>query len=111
MVTTAPMSVAQDTDMRLRRYLVTMAVRTTCFLLAVVVEGWLRWVFIAGAAILPYIAVVLANAVGPRWGSRISGADKYESVTQGALGSPSAPASAASGGVISHDAHVHSQAH
>jgi hypothetical protein len=77
-VTSAPMSVAQDTDMRMRRYLITMAVRIVCFVLAVVFEGWLRWVFVAGATILPYVAVVLANAVGPRWGSRISGVDKYE---------------------------------
>ncbi|MBK7272538.1 MAG: DUF3099 domain-containing protein [Actinomycetales bacterium] len=72
------MSLAQDTDMRMRRYLITMAIRVLCFVLAVVFEGWLRWVFVAGAAVLPYIAVVLANAVGPRWGARISGIDKYE---------------------------------
>ncbi len=77
-VTTAPMSVAQDSDMRMRRYLITMAIRTSCFLLAVVFEGWLRWVFVAGAAGLPYVAVVLANAVGPRWGSRIQAVDKYD---------------------------------
>ena len=77
-VTSAPMSLAEDTDMRMHRYLITMAIRVLCFVLAVVFEGWLRWVFVAGAAILPYVAVVLANAVGPRWGSRISGIDKYE---------------------------------
>ncbi len=76
-VTSAPMSLAEDTDMRIRRYLITMAVRTACFILAVVVDGWLRWLFVLGAVLLPYVAVVLANAVGPRWGSRITGVDKY----------------------------------
>ena len=58
--------------MRIRRYLFTMAIRTTCFVLAVVFEGWLRWAFVAGAACLPYVAVVLANAVGPRVGDAVS---------------------------------------
>ncbi len=44
------------------RYLVSMGVRTACFLLAVVVHGPLRWVFVLAAIVLPYIAVVFANA-------------------------------------------------
>jgi hypothetical protein len=39
-----------------------MGVRTVCFLLAVVTDGWLRWVFIAGAVLLPYLSVVFANS-------------------------------------------------
>ena len=39
-----------------------MGVRTTCFLLAVIFSGWPRWFFIAGAVLLPYVAVVVANA-------------------------------------------------
>jgi hypothetical protein len=31
-------------------------------LLAIVVPGWPRWVFLAGAVALPYLAVVAANA-------------------------------------------------
>ncbi len=50
----------------MKRYLISMAVRTVCVVLAVVVAGPLRWVFIAGAVILPYVAVVMANAVGER---------------------------------------------
>ena len=49
-----------------------MAIRTMCFLGAVVVgPGWLRWVLVIGAFILPYIAVVMANSAAPR----IQGAD------------------------------------
>ena len=44
-----------------------MAVRTLCFIGAVVVgPGVLRWVLVAGAFILPYVAVVMANTVSPR---------------------------------------------
>lgn len=38
-----------------------MGVRTACFLGAVVAGGWLRWVLIAGALVLPYLSVVFAN--------------------------------------------------
>ena len=53
---------SEDVRGRERRYLISMSVRTTCFVLAVVADGWLRWAFFAGAILLPYIAVVLANA-------------------------------------------------
>ena len=48
----------------MRAYLVTMGIRTCCLLLAVLVTpyGWYTFVFAAGAAVLPYIAVVIANA-------------------------------------------------
>ncbi len=80
-VTTAPVSVADDQDMRVRRYLITMGIRTVCFFSALLVEGWLRWALVLGAVALPYVAVVLANCVGPRWGSQISGLDKYDEET------------------------------
>ena len=50
----------------MRRYLATMAFRVVCTLLAIVASGWLRWTLVAAAVILPYIAVVMANAVRPR---------------------------------------------
>lgn len=39
-----------------------MAIRTACVLGAIVIPGWPRWVLVAGAVILPYLAVVIANA-------------------------------------------------
>ena len=49
-----------------------MAIRTLCFVGAVMVgPGWLRWVLVVGAFILPYVAVVMANSASPR----IEGAD------------------------------------
>ncbi len=45
------------------RYVVSMGVRTACFLLALVFRThWVVWVFIAAAVFLPYVAVVIANA-------------------------------------------------
>lgn len=47
----------------MRRYMWTMAIRVTCFVLMAVVTpyGWYTWVFAAGAIFLPYIAVIVAN--------------------------------------------------
>ena len=61
---------AQSVDIRRRevRYLISMAIRTICFVLAVVSTGPLRWSLVAGAVFLPYVAVVLANATDRRGG-------------------------------------------
>jgi len=58
----APKAHSEDLNTRMRRYLVSMAVRTACVVLAVVVDGPARWLFVVGAVGLPYVAVVLANA-------------------------------------------------
>lgn len=52
---------SDDIEMRQRRYILTMAIRTTCFGLMFVVPGLWKFATIAGAAVLPAIAVVLAN--------------------------------------------------
>lgn len=51
----------------MRRYGITMLIRVVCFALTVLVTpyGWYTWVFAIAAAVLPYIAVVFANAVNP----------------------------------------------
>ena len=51
-----PLSVEQGG--RTRRYLVSMAIRTACVIAAIFVPGWPRWVFIAGAVFLPYLAEI-----------------------------------------------------
>ncbi len=61
-ITGAAESLSDDQTGRTRRYLFSMGVRTACVLLAIVVPGWPRWVLIAGAVVLPYLAVVAANA-------------------------------------------------
>ena len=55
----------------MRRYLLSMGIRTACFVLAVIALGVLHWtvvgwILVIGAVILPYIAVVIANAKRPR---------------------------------------------
>lgn len=65
-ITGAPESLAVDQARRARRYLVQMGIRVVCFLLAVLlwqhVPLWVSLVLIVGAVVLPYIAVLFANA-------------------------------------------------
>ncbi|NYF99661.1 DUF3099 domain-containing protein [Janibacter cremeus] len=65
-VTTAPVTLQEEQSGRMRQYLWTMALRTACFIGAYFFEGWLRWTCVALAVVLPYVAVVLVNAVRPR---------------------------------------------
>ena len=60
-ITGARRGVRDDVNARTRRYLISMGVRTVCFVLAVVADGWLRWGFIVAAIVLPYLSVVFAN--------------------------------------------------
>jgi hypothetical protein len=54
-------SLSADVRDRQRRYVVSMGVRTVCFLLAVVTPSPWRWVLLSAAVVLPHIAVVVAN--------------------------------------------------
>jgi hypothetical protein len=47
---------------RSKRYMWSMALRMACFIGALVVDGPLRWVLLAGSLVLPWVAVVVANA-------------------------------------------------
>lgn len=64
-VTSATSSSADDQHQRMRRYLTMMGLRVVCFGLVFVTSGWLRIVVILAAVVLPYFAVVIANAVRP----------------------------------------------
>jgi hypothetical protein len=73
-VTGLPSSLQDDQNARMRRYLVSMGIRTVSFVLAVValyVLHWtvVGWAFVIAAVILPYIAVVVANATRSRAGT------------------------------------------
>lgn len=63
-VTSLPPSPQDEASHRVRRYALTMGIRTLCFLLMALVQpvGWWTFVFAAGAIFLPYLAVVSANA-------------------------------------------------
>jgi hypothetical protein len=62
-----------DQSGRQRRYLISMGLRTACFVGGIMAEGVLRWTLIAGAVLLPYFAVVIANAGRERGGWSGSG--------------------------------------
>ena len=67
-ITTAGTSANADIAARQRRYLIAMGVRTLCFLVVVFLAithagpSWLPWIFVVAALVLPYVAVVMANA-------------------------------------------------
>lgn len=64
-ITSAPEPLADDQARRTRRYLVQMGIRVVCFLGAIAVYGrwpWLTLVLAAAAIVLPYSAVLFANA-------------------------------------------------
>ncbi len=66
-ITTAEPGHSVDVSGRQRRYLISMAIRTICFIGAVAVgPGILRWVLVVGAVLLPYVAVVMASRMPTR---------------------------------------------
>ena len=69
-ITTAPSDRNADIAARQKRYILSMSLRSLCFVGAIVAAlagvDWLWPILIGGALILPYIAVVMANAVTTR---------------------------------------------
>src|SRR5207247_648553 len=61
-ITAAQRGLSEELRNRSRRYLWTMGIRTACLLGAVLAHGPLRWVLVVGAVLLPWVAVVTANA-------------------------------------------------
>ena len=55
-------SLSKDQSSRAKRYFISMMVRTLCFILAVITPSPFRWIALLGAVVLPYVAVVVANA-------------------------------------------------
>ena len=61
-ITSAPKGLSADQAARQKRYFISMMVRTLCFILTVILPSPFRWFALVGAVILPYVAVVVANA-------------------------------------------------
>ena len=82
-ITTASRSHSDEVWAREKRYIITMGIRTACFIIAVIsylspLPHWVAWVFIIGSLVLRYIAVVMANAgVSPDPG----GPDPFDGIT------------------------------
>jgi hypothetical protein len=72
-VTSVEQSPEEERRSRFISYTIAMTIRVACVILAVVVDGWPRWIFIAGAVLLPYFAVVIANSTGS--GKPVAGAE------------------------------------
>ena len=79
-VTTAAAGRSADREARMKVYLVQMLLRTACFVAALFTHGWWQLGFILGAVVLPYVAVVMANATASR-------SDGFE-LPPGQFGSP-----------------------
>jgi type IV secretory pathway TrbD component len=60
--TALPVAPVDDRRRRMRAYSLAMSLRMVCLILVFVVPGWWKAVFGIGAVVLPYVAVVLANA-------------------------------------------------
>lgn len=65
-ITDARTGTSQEMASRQKRYAITMAIRTACFISMIFVPGPFRWVLLAAAVFLPYVAVVLANQANTR---------------------------------------------
>jgi hypothetical protein len=62
-ITSLPRSPEDDRRSRMLKYSITMGIRLVCIVLCLFVQGWWLLVCAIGAVVLPYIAVVFANAV------------------------------------------------
>jgi hypothetical protein len=80
-ITSAAASPNDDIASREKRYLFSMGLRTVCFVGAIIASllgiHWLWPILIAGAVVLPYVAVVMANAASTK-------GDGFALVDQGA---------------------------
>lgn len=69
-ITTAGSTAEADLARRQRRYLISMSIRTVCFIGAAIAGmagvTWLWPILIVAALVLPYVAVVNANAATTR---------------------------------------------
>ncbi|MCX6396099.1 MAG: DUF3099 domain-containing protein [Propionibacteriales bacterium] len=74
-ITGAPHNPREDIDRRQARYLLSMTIRTLCFIAAVfaVSVPWLCAALIAASFFLPFVAVVIANAAAPRVAQNLQG--------------------------------------
>lgn len=61
-ITSAQKGLSTDLTRRQRRYFISMMIRTACFIATVLLPSPFRWFTLVGALILPYVAVVIANA-------------------------------------------------
>ncbi|WP_166984761.1 DUF3099 domain-containing protein [Canibacter zhoujuaniae] len=88
-ITSVGVDPAADRARRQRFYLLSMAIRFVCVASLFFLPLQLSWFAIVGAVVLPYFAVMIANAVAPTVDDA-----KFQTVTPAAITpeAPSAPA-------------------
>ena len=73
-VTAARGSHTEDVSRRMRNYAFSMGIRTLCVVAFIIsFPHWYAWLFVPGAVLLPYVAVIIANAGRERAPSAIAG--------------------------------------
>lgn len=87
LITDARESKSAEINRRQRQYMVTMGLRTACFLGLVFTQNDFRWLFLVGAVVLPWCAVLFVNQRDKRGGK---GAFAKQEVQRQALPSASA---------------------
>lgn len=61
-ITSAQDALSIEQRGRARRYFISMMIRTGCFIATIFLPSPYRWFAMGGALVLPYVAVVFANA-------------------------------------------------
>jgi len=69
-ITALPVSPSEDRHRRFVTYTVLMTFRVACFVAAIVVQEWWRFLLVVAALILPQVAVILANVSAGRPGEK-----------------------------------------
>lgn len=104
-VTSVGVNPAEDRARRMRTYFIAMTIRILCVISLFWVRGW--WVLLVGLAvvILPYFAVLVANAVAHDPGQQPDAPTPLELTgTEPVVAEPGAPSSAPSATLIVVDA-------
>ncbi|MER1998096.1 MAG: DUF3099 domain-containing protein [Arthrobacter sp.] len=60
-ITDARSAHTDEMHARMVKYTISMSIRMVCLFLLFFVHGWMLWVVVAGAVVLPWFAVVIAN--------------------------------------------------
>jgi xanthine/uracil permease len=65
-ITSAGRSQTAQVRDRTRNYLISMGIRMVAIIAAVFTDGWVRWVCVLAAFVLPVVAVIFANSGSER---------------------------------------------
>ena len=61
-ITQVRTGLSTDLAARNRRYMISMLIRLACFGGGLIAQGSLRWILLGSSLVLPWVAVIMANA-------------------------------------------------